>query len=82
MNNGYAAQVAVTAGDNYERTFIKQKVQDLVQAHWGLGDEVKTGNKVAIKINLIGGSGSALSSALHGVPFTEACRPVRKWSER
>ena len=64
--------VALTQGDNYDRTFIKQRIQHLFDSLGGIGDVVKTGDKVAIKINLTGGSGSAGSPALGGVPITES----------
>lgn len=66
------AKVAITRGSTYERTFIKNRVQHLFESMGGIGDVVKTGQKVAIKINLTGGSGSAYSSVLHGVPITES----------
>jgi uncharacterized protein (DUF362 family) len=66
------ARVAITRGDNYSRSFVKQKVQDLLQAIGGIGDLVRAGDTVAIKINLTGGSGSATSSVLHGVSITES----------
>jgi uncharacterized protein (DUF362 family) len=72
MNDAIVSNVAVTSGDNYGRTFIKEKVQHLFDALGGISDVVKAGDKVAIKINLTGGSGSASSSALHGVPITES----------
>jgi uncharacterized protein (DUF362 family) len=65
-------QVAVTRADNYARLFIKQRVQHLFESLGGIGDVVKPGDKVAIKINLTGGSGSAFSPKLNGVPITES----------
>jgi len=55
--SSYLAQVAITQADSYDRTLIKQKVQGLFEAIGGIGDVVKLGDKVAIKINLTGGSG-------------------------
>ncbi len=54
----YLAQVAITPADNYEQTYIKQKVQYLFEILGGISDLVKSGDKVAIKINLTGGSSS------------------------
>ena len=71
-NGAYAAQVAVTQADAYTRATIRQKVQHLFESLGGISDVVKAGDKVAIKINLTGGSGSASSSALHGVSITES----------
>lgn len=68
----YLAQVAVTQADNYEQSLIKQKVQHLFESIGSIGDIVKAGDKVAIKINLTGGSGSASSPKLNGVAVTES----------
>jgi len=51
----FLAKVAITKADNYERTFIKGKVQYLFEQIDGITDIVKAGDKVAIKINLTGG---------------------------
>jgi uncharacterized protein (DUF362 family) len=68
----FLAQVGVTQADKYDRLLVKQKVQECLQSLGGIGDVVKSGDKVAIKINLTGGSGSALSPKLNGVPITES----------
>ena len=68
----FLAQVAVTQADNYDRALIKQKVQHLFESIGGIGDVIKPGDKVAIKINLTGGSGSASSPKLDGKPITES----------
>ncbi len=60
-NASYLAKVAITEGDNYERSFIKQKVQYLFELIDGITDVVKSSNKVAIKINLTGGGGKPLN---------------------
>ena len=52
------AKVAITKADNYERTFIKEKVQYLFELIDGITDIIKPGDKVAIKINLTGGGSS------------------------
>jgi uncharacterized protein (DUF362 family) len=52
-----SAKVAITQATSYDRTLIKQKVQHLFESIGGIGDIVKAGNKVAIKINLTGGGG-------------------------
>ncbi len=51
----YLSKVGITHADNYDRSFIKQKVQYLFDLMDGVTDIIKTGNKVAIKINLTGG---------------------------
>ena len=68
----YATQVAVTQAETYERAPIKRKVQDLFDSLGGIGDVLKGGNRVAIKINPTGGSGSAFSPKFQGVPITES----------
>jgi uncharacterized protein (DUF362 family) len=68
----YGSQVALTHADNYDPSFIKGRVQHLFESLGGIGDVVKPGMKVAIKINLTGGSGSAFSPVLRGVPITES----------
>jgi len=70
-NSQYLSQVAVTRHDNYERVKIKQKVQHLFDAMGGIQDVVSAGDKVAIKINLTGGSSSANDPKLQGVNITE-----------
>ncbi len=56
--SSFLAKVAITKADNYERAFIKQKVQNLFELIDGITDIVKPGDKVAIKINLTGGGSS------------------------
>jgi uncharacterized protein (DUF362 family) len=56
--SSFLAKVGITHADNYERSFIKQKVQYLFEIIDGIEDVVKAGNKVAIKINLTGGGSS------------------------
>ncbi|MBN2413470.1 DUF362 domain-containing protein [candidate division KSB1 bacterium] len=68
----YAAQVAVTRGDNYERSFIKNRLQHLFESLGGIGDVIKTGDKVAIKINLTGGSGYDNHHRLNGVDLRDS----------
>ncbi len=70
------AQVALTQtlntpADSYDPVSVKAKVQYLFETLGGIGDVVKKGNKVAIKINLTGGSGNATSSMLNGLSITD-----------
>jgi uncharacterized protein (DUF362 family) len=67
----YMSQVALTQASSYDRNLIKQKVQHLFEALGGISDVISSGDKVAIKINLTGGSGSASSSRLQGRAITE-----------
>ena len=68
----FLAQVAITQNDNYTRSVIRQKIEHLFDCLGGIADVVKAGDKVAIKINLTGGSGSASSPKLGGLPITES----------
>ncbi len=75
--SSYLAQVAITQtvntpADSYDPASVKAKVQYLFDTLGGVADVVKKGNKVAIKINLTGGSGSATSAKLNGMTITEA----------
>src|SRR5574342_1198826 len=49
------ARVAIAQAKTYDRLLIKQKVQDLLDGLGGLGDVIKTGAKVVLKVNLTGG---------------------------
>jgi uncharacterized protein (DUF362 family) len=55
----FVTQVAVTQAVTYNRSLVKQKVQHLFDSLGGIGDIVSAGKKVAIKINLTGGTGDA-----------------------
>ncbi len=71
-SSSFVAQVALTSASTYDRTQVKQRVQHLFDSIGGITDLMKPGKKVAIKINLTGGSGSALSPKLNGLPITES----------
>jgi len=64
-------KVAATLADNYERTFIKQKVRHLFDSLGGISDIIKPGFKVGIKINLTGGSDWDGHANLQGVDIRE-----------
>jgi uncharacterized protein (DUF362 family) len=51
------ADVAVAPVNTYDRAAIKKAVQDSFDALGGLGDIIKSGDTVGIKINLTGGIG-------------------------
>jgi uncharacterized protein (DUF362 family) len=79
--SSYLATVAITntlntPADSYiyddANGGIKQKVKYLFDQLGGISDLFSEGKKVAIKINLTGGSGNASSDKLNGVPVTEA----------
>lgn len=48
-------RVAIAQADNYELNLIRRQVQSLLDNLGGLGDVIKPGDRVAIKINLTGG---------------------------
>jgi len=48
-------KVAIAQAKSYDRNLIKQKIQSLLDGIGGLGDLVKTGDRVALKVNLTGG---------------------------
>lgn len=52
----YKAQVAATRADSYDRALVKSKVQHLFESLGGIGDVIHANDKVAIKINLTGGT--------------------------
>ena len=65
--------VAVTQAIDYaDSHLIKQKVQHLFEALGGIDDVIQSGDKVAIKINLTGGSYFADHSRLQGVDIRES----------
>jgi uncharacterized protein (DUF362 family) len=79
--SSYLATVAITntlntPADSYiyddANGGVLQKVQYLFEQLGGISDIFNTGKKVAVKINLTGGSGNATNSKLNGVPVTEA----------
>ena len=65
-NLGYEAKVAVTEADNYSRELIRNKVQHLFESLGGISDVINTSDKVAVKINLTGGSNTRNNSRLKG----------------
>jgi len=65
-------QVALTRNASYTRSTIRQRVEHLFDSIGGIADVVRSADKVAIKINLTGGSGSASSPRLGGLPITES----------
>ncbi len=75
-NGQFTARVAITntegtPADRYGPAGVREKVRYLFDQMGGIGDVVKAGDKVAIKINLTGGSGSAGSTLLGGYSITE-----------
>lgn len=54
-----SARVALAKAENYDRALIRDRVQTMFDQIGGLGDVVKSGDSVALKVNLTGGSGMA-----------------------
>src|SRR6056297_1628649 len=54
-----SAAVAVGNVSVYDKNVLKNKMIDMLDQLGGLGDIIKSGDKVGIKINLTGGIGSA-----------------------
>jgi uncharacterized protein (DUF362 family) len=80
QNSSYLATVAITNTTNTPADSyiydgddgVLKKVQYLFDQLGGISDLFSEGKKVAIKLNLTGGSGFAADSHLNGVPITEA----------
>lgn len=68
----YTTQVAATLSDNYDQAFVKNRVEYLFESIGGISDIISPGDKVAIKINLTGGSDTANHENLQGVDIREA----------
>ncbi len=49
-------QVAVAQAATYDRVLVRQKVGELLDGLGGLGDKIRPGDKVAIKVNLTSGN--------------------------
>jgi len=64
-----AAQVAVARVGSYDRTRVRQAVRSLLDGIGGLAGLVRPGDRVALKVNLTGGSHF---SPPPGVPATES----------
>jgi uncharacterized protein (DUF362 family) len=54
------ARVAIARADSYDRALVRQQVEALLDGIGGLGDVVRPGDRVVIKVNLTGGSGFGL----------------------
>ena len=67
----YTTQVALTSHDNYNRALIKQRVAHLFDSIGGISDVAGSGDKVAVKINLTGGSYWVGQLAGSGIDITE-----------
>jgi len=65
---GTRPQVAIARAASYDRKLIRQQVQGLFDSLGGVEDIVSRGDKIAIKVNLTGGTGSLPAG---GEPATE-----------
>jgi uncharacterized protein (DUF362 family) len=68
---GVPALVAATQAFDYTRENVKARVQHLFEALGGIGDVIKSGDKVAIKINITGGTSYDGNARLQGLPLIE-----------
>jgi uncharacterized protein (DUF362 family) len=50
------AQVAIARAENYDRDLVRRQVQALLDGLGGLDDVIRSGDRVAIKVNLTGGT--------------------------
>jgi uncharacterized protein (DUF362 family) len=50
------AQVAIAHATTYDRALIRERVRDVLDGIGGLGDVIQSGDRVAIKVNLTGGT--------------------------
>jgi uncharacterized protein (DUF362 family) len=64
-------KVGIAEATTYDNALLKQKIQSLLESIGGISDIVKTSDKVALKINLTGGSSYANNSKLNGKSLTE-----------
>jgi uncharacterized protein (DUF362 family) len=53
---GGLSQVAIVGAKSYDRALIRQRVRDVLDRIGGLGDVISAGDRVAIKVNLTGGT--------------------------
>lgn len=70
-SGNYLTQVAATQSDTYDSQFIRGRVEHLFDSLGGISDVVGPGDKVAIKINLTGGSAWVNDPNLNGVDIRE-----------
>jgi uncharacterized protein (DUF362 family) len=57
-----SSRVAIGKANAYDRNLIRNTVRDMLDSLGGLADVVRSGDRVAIKTNLTGGTGSARNS--------------------
>ena len=48
-------RVSISQTNNYDRLLVRQKIEDMLNQLEGIGDIIKPGDRVAIKVNLTGG---------------------------
>jgi uncharacterized protein (DUF362 family) len=61
--------VAIAKANSYDRSLIRQQVQSMLDSIGGLSDVLAHGNRVAIKVNLTGGTSA---QGLPGIPEIES----------
>jgi uncharacterized protein (DUF362 family) len=71
-----STQVAIAQAATYDPQLVRQQVQALFDSLGGLGDVVKAGDQVAIKVNLTGGVNSAAPSVIATATETYVTHPA------
>jgi uncharacterized protein (DUF362 family) len=66
----FRSRVAIAQAASYDRALVRQQVEALLDGIGGLGDVVRSGDRVAIKVNLTGGS--SFFGSPGGVPPIES----------
>jgi uncharacterized protein (DUF362 family) len=61
--------VAIAQADSYDRQLVRRQVQSMLDGLDGLGDVITSGDRVAIKLNLTGGTGV---TPLPGIPAVDS----------
>jgi uncharacterized protein (DUF362 family) len=73
---GSAARVAIAQAATYDPKLVRQQLETLFDSLGGLQDVVHSGDKVAIKVNLVGGVKSGVPPAGTTAPTSYVTHPV------
>ncbi len=69
-------RVAIAQAATYDYKLVRQQVQAVFDQLGGLGDVVKAGDRVAMKVNLVGGTQSAAPAVIAGAPEAYVTHPA------
>ncbi len=61
----FRSRVGIAQVDSYDPALLREKLEALLDGIGGLGDVVRPGDRVAIKVNLTGGSGFGSPGGVH-----------------